>query len=158
MQTFVRTSGDSYATEKKKPQLGNLGTHIKTKHADKADEALADDEAKPVDHGYSAKSAKIMADMLAEGALHPHLEPTQNGFIKMVAAWIIEENLPWSSGESPGLAALFKYVEVRFKLPTDTTVRNTLAKLFKELHDLVVRELSVCVSRFFVYDLYLIIS
>jgi hypothetical protein len=53
------------------------------------------------------------------------------------------ESLPWTSGEAPSLALLFRYLKVRFYLPSDTTVRNQLAKIFAELHGKVVREFTV---------------
>lgn len=84
-----------------------------------------------------------MADYLAEGKLNPKAYPTKAGFLKHFAAWIIEEDLPFTTGEAPGLHRLFKYLEVTYQLPSDTTVRNVLAKIYAELHAEVVRELSV---------------
>ena len=61
----------------------------------------------------------------------------------MFAAWILNESLPWTTGEAPSLQLLFKYLKINFMLPSDTTVRNQLAKIFAELHGKVVREFSV---------------
>lgn len=84
-----------------------------------------------------------MEDFLLEGKLNPKLEPTRSGFLKIFSAWLLEQDLPFNTGEAPGLHRLFKYLEIRFLLPTDTAVRNTLAKIFIELHATVVEELSV---------------
>lgn len=84
-----------------------------------------------------------MDDFLKEGLLHPHKDPTQKGFLKHFAAWLLEDDLPFDSGESLGIARLFRYLQVRFQLPTDTTVRNELARIYSELHAEVVKELSV---------------
>lgn len=84
-----------------------------------------------------------MADFIEKGRLNPSIEPTRKGFLKVFSAWLLEDDLPWTTGESPGLARLFEYLKVRVTLPTDTTVRNTLAKIFAELHATVVEELVV---------------
>lgn len=89
-----------------------------------------------------------MAKYLKNGKLNPAIIATQSGFLRLFAAWILDESLPWTTGEEPTLQLLFKYLKVNFTLPTDTTVRNQLAKIFAELHGKVVREFSVsnCVS------------
>ncbi|TBU60091.1 hypothetical protein BD310DRAFT_1005804, partial [Dichomitus squalens] len=69
--------------------------------------------------------------------------PTLKGFHQLFAAWIFEDDLPFTTGESPGLDRLFKYLKINFALPSDTTVRNTLARIFIDLHETVVRELTV---------------
>lgn len=53
-----------------------------------------------------------MDDFLKEGLLHPHKDPTQKGFLKHFAAWLLEDDLPFDSGESLGIARLFRYLQV----------------------------------------------
>jgi hypothetical protein len=84
-----------------------------------------------------------MEDYLAEGKLNPKMFPTKAGFLKHFAAWLIEEDLLFTTGEAPGLLRLFKYLNVTYQLPSDTTVRNVLTKIYAKLHGEVVRELSV---------------
>lgn len=84
-----------------------------------------------------------MDDFLREGELHPEHIPNQKGFLKVFAAWIIEDDLAFATGETPGIHRLFEYMKSRFVLPTDTTVRNTLFKIFQELYDKVKNELKV---------------
>jgi hypothetical protein len=98
---------------------------------------------KPIDQGYTAASAKLMEDYLAEGKLNPKTYPTKAGFLKHFAAWLIKEDLPFTTGEAAGLHRLFKYLDVTYQLPSDTTVRNVLVRIYAELHGEVVRELSV---------------
>jgi hypothetical protein len=90
------------------------------------------------------KSADMMAEYLKEGDLNPATIATQRGFLRIFSAWILDESLPWTTGEAPGLHALFKYLKIRFELPSDTTIRNQLAKIFQELHAKVVKAFSVC--------------
>ncbi|KZP08160.1 hypothetical protein FIBSPDRAFT_670922, partial [Athelia psychrophila] len=59
------------------------------------------------------------------------------GFLQIFSAWLLEDDLPWTTGESPGLKRLFEYLHVRFSLPSDTTVRNTLAQIFITLHETI---------------------
>lgn len=99
-----------------------------------------DEEVKGIQWNLRA-SAKMLEEFLTtEGELNPEVIPTQKGFLRLFAAWIIDESLPWTTGEAPGLRALFTYLKVNFYLPSDTTVRNHLAHIFAELHEKVVRE------------------
>lgn len=86
-----------------------------------------------------------MEQYLAEGALNPQVIPTQKGFLRLFAAWILDESLPWTTGEAPTLAALFQYLRITYQLPSDTTIRNQLALIFSELHGKVVKEFAVCI-------------
>jgi hypothetical protein len=79
-----------------------------------------------------------MREYLRDGELNPTATTTQTGFYRLFAAWILDKSLPWTTGEAPTLQILFKYLKVNFVLPTDTTVRNHLAKIFAELHGKVV--------------------
>jgi hypothetical protein len=85
-----------------------------------------------------------MEDFLLEGKLNPKIEPSRAGFLKIFAAWLLEEDLPFTTGEAPGIKRLFEYLHVKYQLPSDTTVRNQLAHIFTSLHATVVEELSVC--------------
>jgi hypothetical protein len=84
-----------------------------------------------------------MEAYLLEGKLNPKIEPTRAGFLKLFAGWLLEEDLPFTTGEAPGLKRLFAYLDVKYQLPSDTTVRKTLAHVFASLHATVVEELSV---------------
>ena len=88
-------------------------------------------------------SAKLMEEFLEKGQLNPKLYPTKKGFLKHFATWLIEEDLPFTTGESYGIKKLFKYLDITFQLPSDTTVQNALAKIYIELHGEVVHELLV---------------
>lgn len=84
-----------------------------------------------------------MEEYLLEGKLNPKLEPTRKGFLKIFAAWILQEDLPYTTGKAPALKQLFEYLQIRFMLPSHTTVRNTLAEIFISLYGTVVEELAV---------------
>ncbi|KAF8999519.1 hypothetical protein BDQ17DRAFT_1175918, partial [Cyathus striatus] len=45
------------------------------------------------------------------------------------AAWILDNDLPWTTGESNILSNLFKYLKISYMLPSDTAVHNELAYL-----------------------------
>lgn len=89
------------------------------------------------------ESSKMMADWLKGGELNPEVDVTQKGFLRMFSAWILDESLPWTTGEAPTLRMLFEYLGCQYQLPSDMTVRNQLAKIFIELHGKVVREFAV---------------
>jgi hypothetical protein len=85
-----------------------------------------------------------MRAYLKDGELNPAVNPTQTGFYRLFAAWILDESLPWTTGEAPSLKLLFQYLKVKFVLPlSDTTVRNQLGRIFAELHGKVVRDFTV---------------
>jgi hypothetical protein len=84
--------------------------------------------------GISASSAKIMADFLVDGKLNPAINSTQRNFYKIFAAWIIEDDLAFTTGETPGIERLFAFLRARFLLPSDRTVRNTLTSMFGEMY------------------------
>ncbi|KAF5378354.1 hypothetical protein D9615_002986 [Tricholomella constricta] len=138
--TFPRTvaKGKAFTDEPKQPPLGNLATHVKGSHPNVAVPKTITD-IPGASRGISAASLKIMGEFLKEGVLNPELVRTQGGFHKVFAAWILEDDLPFTTGETPGIHRLFLYMESRFLLPTDTTVRNTLAKLFAELYNINVK-------------------
>ncbi|KAJ6449994.1 hypothetical protein C8R45DRAFT_849331, partial [Mycena sanguinolenta] len=123
-----------FGDEKPAPRLGNLATHITNKHAG---EPVPSDVQPGEIRGVSATSAKIMADFLLEGKiypasnaavdfvpkgkLNPAINSTQKNFLKVFAAWIIEDDLPFTTGETPGIHRLFAFLQTRYGLPSDTT-------------------------------------
>lgn len=139
--SFKRTVGKNqlFGDESPQPPLGRLATHI-NKHGDIP---LPDGVEPGVMRGISAASAKLMEDFLAEGRLNPAINPTQSNFYKVFAAWIIEDDLPFSTGETVGINRLFQFMQSRYQLPSDTTVRNTLAKMYTEMYDTLKSELAV---------------
>lgn len=134
-----------FEDEKPRPRLQNLATHLtecsKKKEAERT--GLLPETLEAGSELNLQASAKIMEEFLREGALNPAIEPTVEGFHRIFAAWILDESLPWTTGEAPTLRALFQYVKCRFPLPSDTTVRNKLDVIFQELHAKVVAELNV---------------
>lgn len=145
----------SFEDEKPHPALGNLSLHTKGKHSEAVEAAAAvaaageggtaslQDRSSAPGSSNILASAKIMEAYLKEGKLNPQLEPTQRGFLQVFAAWIIEDDLPFTTGELPGLGRLFEYMHVKFMLPSDTAVRNAVAHIFTHLHGEVVKELAV---------------
>jgi hypothetical protein len=146
--TFKRTVSreKSFDDEPRKPPLGNLATHMRDKHPNVGSEPPVDNGigATGMSRGVSAASAKIMEDFLKDGVLNPALVPTQKGFHRVFAAWILEDDLAFTTGETNGIHRLFRYMQSRFTLPSDTTVRNTLHTIFSDLYDLMRKEISVC--------------
>lgn len=126
--------------------FNNLSAHVKKckglqeKLAREQDASLDDSDAPSFNY---KKTSEIMSKFLLEGKLNPAIAPTQTGFCRIFAAWILDDDLPWTTGESPMLANLFKYLKVNYMLPSDTAVWNELCKVFAELHEKIVEELSV---------------
>ncbi len=58
-----------------------------------------------------AASAAVMNKWLEEAKLHPRHNRTQEGFYKVFAAWIAEDDLAFTTGETNGIARLFAYME-----------------------------------------------
>ncbi|KAJ7879782.1 hypothetical protein B0H14DRAFT_3434881 [Mycena olivaceomarginata] len=130
--------------EPKQPPLGNLATHLKT-HGGPSISIPGATRLGDI-RGVSAASAKIMADFLREGQLNPAVNPTQKGFAKVIAAWILEDDLPFTTGETGGIRRLFKYIQSNFVLPSNATVRNTLARIFVEMFEKLKADLKISVS------------
>ncbi|KAJ3513785.1 hypothetical protein NLJ89_g2755 [Agrocybe chaxingu] len=136
------------------PKLNNLASHVtecskKRKAADSASAAgeNSDSPEKPASKLRFKESAELMRKFLKDGELNPEIIPTQKGFLRLFSAWILDESLPWTIGEAPSLAILFKYLRTKFYLPSDTTVRNQLAQIFAELHGKVVCEMTSIKSK-----------
>ncbi|KAF8187691.1 hypothetical protein K438DRAFT_2150894 [Mycena galopus ATCC 62051] len=93
--------------EKPQPSLGNLATHMRTKHDDDIEIPT---DGPGMTREISEASAKIMESFLREGKLNPALNPTQIGFNRVFAAWIIEDDLAFTTGETPGIKRVFDYI------------------------------------------------
>ncbi|KAJ6624233.1 hypothetical protein B0H10DRAFT_1712402, partial [Mycena sp. CBHHK59/15] len=68
------------------------------------------------------------------------------GFNKVFAAWIIEDDHPFTTGETGGINHLFKYMQSRFQLLMDTTVCNTLANIYAEMFETLKTKLKIAGS------------
>lgn len=84
-----------------------------------------------------------MEKFVADGVLNPASNPTSVSVTRVFVGWILGDGLPWTTGESINLARFLQHVQVTYGLPTDTTVRNQVAKIFIELKDAVIREFAV---------------
>ena len=127
--------------EPKLPKLQNLAGHAtdcKGKSSKKKQDGPTTEDTLNL-----KKSVEIMKAFLKEGELNPEIIATYSGFLRIFSAWIIDESLPWTTGEAPTLQMLFKYLKITYQLPSDTTVRNQLVHIFQELHGKVVREFTV---------------
>lgn len=150
--TFPRTlnANKSFDDEPKLPPIGNLSNHMKTKHLDKmTSDPLPEGSSYTKDSGLTPGSRICMEQFVADGVQNPKPVPSQTGFYKVFAAWAIDDDQPWTAGETKSIARLFKYCEVNWLLPSDTTVRNYVAKIFIELQDKVTVELSVIFISYF---------
>lgn len=54
---------------------------------------------KPGIDSYSATTQSIIDKFMEEGLLNPKSEPTRQGFILMLAAWIMDDDLPFITCE-----------------------------------------------------------
>ncbi|KAJ7435174.1 hypothetical protein FB451DRAFT_1062778, partial [Mycena latifolia] len=135
--TVPRTVGknDLFGDEKPAPVLGNLATHIRVDH----NGASLPSDAQPGEmREISAASAKIMEEFLVEGKLNPVINSTQSNFLKIFSAWIIEDDLAFSTGETDGIQRLFHFLHTRYHLPSDTTAINTWVVEREELRPLYI--------------------
>ncbi|KAF8186574.1 hypothetical protein K438DRAFT_1596191, partial [Mycena galopus ATCC 62051] len=64
---------------------------------------------------------------------------------------ILEDDLPFTTGETGGIHRLFKYMQCKFLLPSDTTVRNQLAKMYSEMFRALKDDLKVRFSMMFTF-------
>ncbi|KAJ7109008.1 hypothetical protein C8R43DRAFT_905090, partial [Mycena crocata] len=118
--SFERTVSKNalFGDQKPQPALGNLSTHITRHHQGVSlPSHVQPGEARDI----SASSAKIMEGFLVDGKLNPAINTTQKNFLKIFSAWIVEDDLPWSTGETPGINRLFEFLHTRYQLPSDTT-------------------------------------
>jgi hypothetical protein len=141
--TFTRTVGrsSSFADEPKQPNLGNLATHLND-HGGR-DIPIPGAQPAGLPQGVTAASAKLMEEFLINGQLNPAIVATQKGFLTIFSAWLLEDDLPFTTGETPGIQRLFQYLKCKFCLPSDTTVRNTLARTFLDMFKRLKADLKV---------------
>ncbi|KAK7047043.1 hypothetical protein R3P38DRAFT_3423826 [Favolaschia claudopus] len=132
--TFPRTvdRAKSFEDEPKQPNLGNLATHLNRDDHGRDMPIPGAPEPGPV-RGVTAASAKLMEEFLISGQLNPAIVPTRKGFLTIFSAWILEDDLPFTTGETSGIKRLFQYLKCKFVLPSDTLVRNTLARIFIDM-------------------------
>jgi hypothetical protein len=113
VRTLPRSEqADTFDNETPQPPISNLTNHTNS-HSEQIkaggqDPSLSNSSGPslttvPPDHGFTHASAKVMEDFLLEGKLNPEIEPTRVGFLKIFAAWLLEEDLPFTTGESPGI-------------------------------------------------------
>lgn len=126
----------SFDDEPSLPKLNNLATHVT--ECKKRGEAETTVVTEPSANLNLKRSADMMAAYLKRGELNPQVIPSQTGFLRLFAAFVLDESLPWTIGEAPSLHLLFKYLKISFTLPADSTVRNYLTKIYNELHGKVV--------------------
>lgn len=67
------------------------------------------------------RSVELMEAYLKDGELNLQVVKTYRGFLRIFSAWILDESLPWTTGEAPTLKMLFKYLNITYPLPSDTT-------------------------------------
>ena len=147
IRTVVRTVEGANITfdhETNLPKLNNLATHAFNCKKRKTGDHVVDEQSSV--NLNLKRSADMMAAYLKQGELNPQIIPTQAGFVRLFAAWVLDESLPWTTGEAPSLQLLFNYLKIRFTLPTDTTMRTQLSKIYDELHGKVVRLFTVSIS------------
>ena len=120
----------NFEDERPRPHIGNLASHIKSKHPVQYEtgQALmnanleagleAETISVPYTGGYSASSVAKFAEYIANADKSVR---DQKGFYMVFAAWVVEADLPWTTGETPGIKHVFDYLGSKFALLTDTT-------------------------------------
>ena len=112
--TVEWTAGcDDFGDEKPQPKIGNLGTQTHSDHPSQYSGGAGSTQVsstKPIDHGYTPVSAKLMEEFLEKGWLNPKHYQTKKDFLKHFATWLIKEDLLFTTGESHGIKPLFKYL------------------------------------------------
>ena len=126
----------NWSDEPHLPFTSNLTNHIWIKHPKKHSKTAGSDDGNHdngntfIDNGLGPGSSKLLEGFSQHGFLNPACEVTQEGFYQLFAAWLLYDDLPWTTGKTPSIQHLFHYLKVRFFLPTlslslsDTTVRN----------------------------------
>ncbi|KAH9025003.1 hypothetical protein EDB83DRAFT_2170861, partial [Lactarius deliciosus] len=151
--TFPRTLKDGighqlqYNNEPHKPKLGNLATHTKEhagliaqREAEKSGNDGRLTSTKSSHTGFMLASARLMEKYVQDGLLNPRIESTQSGFTRLFVVWLIEQDLPFTTGKFT-ISELFKYIQCRFSLPSDTAVRKSVAQIFTDLCSTIVCEI-----------------
>ncbi|KAI0310424.1 hypothetical protein OF83DRAFT_1070552, partial [Amylostereum chailletii] len=120
---------DDYAKETKRARLGNLSMHMKEKHEEKVKEMAeekANKEGETADDDDNtekemARQCALIRKFVEQGILNPAREPSQAGFNRVFAAWLLDNSHMFTSGEVPSLQYLFKYIRCELSLPSDKT-------------------------------------
>ncbi|KAF8181168.1 hypothetical protein K438DRAFT_1841322, partial [Mycena galopus ATCC 62051] len=112
---------DKFDKEPKHPPLGNLRTHLNNH---------GDDLSVPGAAAELGDLREAHGSLSHQGRLRPGSNPTQKGFIKVFSVWILEDGLLFTTGET-------------VELLSDTTIRNTLAKIYLEMFEKLKTDLKV---------------
>ncbi|KAF5344783.1 hypothetical protein D9758_014433 [Tetrapyrgos nigripes] len=124
----------SFYDEKPRPGISNFTLHVR-KHKQNSEIKTTGNDTPPDLKDTDAASCKLMDCFIKAGLRNPAYEPTYKGFLQVIAAWILKDDLPFTTGEN------------QITLPSHTTVRNTLDAIMKELHCNLVNEISCVQSR-----------
>ncbi|KAF5317764.1 hypothetical protein D9619_012500 [Psilocybe cf. subviscida] len=142
VERTLKGKDTAFSDEPILPKLSNLASHLAMCKGKDVDGDIDGDEAhQPLKFNYQ-RSVDLMGEYLRAGNLNPAIEANQDGFYGLFAAWVLDESLPWTTGEAPALSLLFKYLRVHFTTPSDTTVCAYLSKIYQELHAKVVQEIA----------------
>ncbi|KAJ7707181.1 hypothetical protein B0H16DRAFT_1242259, partial [Mycena metata] len=135
--SFLRTVGRerTFADESTAPKLGNLATHVRQNHQGVPPPADAPGQTRIP----SASSARIMGEFLQAGELNPVINSTQSNFLNIFAAWIVEDDLAFTTGETEGIKRLFAFMQSRYLLPSDTTAIDSWVLEREELRPLFLK-------------------
>lgn len=125
------------------PSGGSFSLLLRLKDKPGQDEEEIDETEQLLDDLNLDASRRMMEAWLKEADLDPDAKVTRKGFLRLFSAWVLDESLPWTTGEAPSLRLLFSYLKVKQQLPSDTAVRNQLAHIFNELHASVVKAFAV---------------
>ena len=88
----------------------------------------------------------MIQGFLEAGKLNLQKNPTQHGFLCLFTAWLIEDDLPFTIGESLALKRLYEYMDSQMVLPSDTAIHNAVAHIMAELYSVIVKELLVSIA------------
>ncbi|KAF5343504.1 hypothetical protein D9758_015634 [Tetrapyrgos nigripes] len=143
---------ECFEDEKPRPSITSLTAHFRKDHTDNLKLAAtaasyAADPEVPKELSGASASARLLDGYIKEGVLNPTVEPMRRGFLKVFTAWLIEDDLPFTTGESPALQRVFDYLKIKWKLPSDTTVRKVLDEINEELWGNVIKELMAVSSK-----------
>lgn len=141
------------------PNTSNLSTHIREAHPDKKREqdenptsfSTLDTDIRDAIDSASVGSQGILRQWLDNYEKNPSWPNTQQSLNILFSAWVIDANLVFTTGQSPLLRIIFRFINSMFTLPSDTTVRKMVSEIFRKLHGVVVRELTVGIPSYFRY-------
>jgi hypothetical protein len=90
---------------------------------------------------------QVMANFIKQGVENPRKCPTtlsKKGFREYFVMGIIEDDLPYTFGEKPGMEKLFQYVlPADYTIPSRKTVRRDLDLLHEEISTKITDSLTV---------------